>query len=163
MRGSNIVSVFELQAPDRLMAQCCQVSGLYEGFVLLILAHSILICGCASPYFFFALSFIARSAVDRRSFWCLIAVVLVKPFVCGSKLPRPSNMGGRRPSETTNMERPSETVLSHRKQLGPSFPATQNYWERLSRHPDLPVGRPRRPSQRPGTALPLGSAPLSLY
>ena len=97
MRGSNIVSVFELRAPDRLTAQCCQVSGLYEGFVLFL--SSILICGCEVLFalFFVALFFFARSVVDRHS----LCVVLdrcafgVKPFVCGSKLLHPSNMAGR--------------------------------------------------------------------
>ena len=80
MCGSNIVSVFELRAPDRLTAQCCQVSGLYEGFVLFL--RVFLICGCAHgvlfALIFVALFFFARSVVDRHSlrvvfdrrFWC---------------------------------------------------------------------------------------------
>ena len=77
MRGSNIVSVFELRAPDRLTAQCCQVSGLYEGFVLFL--SSILICGCEVLFaLFFVALFFARSVVDRHS----LRVVLDRRFWC---------------------------------------------------------------------------------
>ena len=95
MRGSNIVSVFELRAPDRLTAQCCQVSGLYEGFVLFL--SSILICGCEVLFALFLLPYFLRDLlwIAIVCVWCLIAAFGVKPFVCGSKLPRPSNMAGR--------------------------------------------------------------------
>ena len=77
MCGSNIVSVFELRAPDRLTAQCCQVSGLYEGFVLFL--SSILICGCEVLFALFFLPYVfARSAVDRHS----LCVVLDRCFWC---------------------------------------------------------------------------------
>ena len=68
--------MFELRAPDRLTAQCCQVSGLYEGFVLFL--SSILICGCEVLFaLFFVALFFARSVVDRHSL-CVVLDRLLK-------------------------------------------------------------------------------------